>query len=170
MSHAVILSTAKNPAKNKAYLSSWYFKSANSTTSKHFSWQASKITGGAKPASDASSQRAAQTHQRSPAFKPTKLYCGRGVLKSLPRENENAKNSSVTWQQTVWLPLSSGPVSQQPVRVKPVSGFVLQVCNVVPNTLRAIFLVQPYLKKLISIIIPKTFTIFGLAKNICDIG
>ena len=50
------------------------------------------MTGGAKPASEASSQREAQTHQRSPAAKPAKPYCGRGVLKSLPREIEYAKN------------------------------------------------------------------------------
>ena len=119
------------------YRNSWYFKSAKLTISKHLSWHASKITGGAKPASLASSQRAAHKHQRSPALNPPKSYSGRGVLKSLPRFTENAKNSSVTWQQTVWLPVSSGPVSQQPLRVKPVSGSRLQVCRVVPNTFRA---------------------------------
>ena len=113
---------------------SWYFKSAKLTISKHFSWHASNTTGGANPASLASSQRAAHKHQRSPATRPLKPYSGRGVLKSLPRLIENAKNSSVTWQQTVWLPVSSMPVSQQPVRVKPVNGLMLQVCNVVPKT------------------------------------
>jgi len=62
------------------------------------------------------------------------------VLKSLPVLVENAKNSSVTWQHIVWLPRSSAPVSQQPVRVKPVSGLKLHTCSVVPNTLRAILL------------------------------
>lgn len=120
-----------------AYRNSWYFKSAKLTISKHFSWHASNTTGGAKPASLASSQRAAHKHQRSPATKPAKPYSARGALKSLPLLCEKAKNSSVTWQQTVWLPVSSAPVSQQPVRVKPVSGFILQTCNVVPKTLCA---------------------------------
>jgi hypothetical protein len=81
----------------------------------------------------------------------------------LPRFTENAKNSSVTCTHTVWLPTSSGPVSQQPVRVKPVSGSKLQVCNVVPKTLRAII----YLKNSTSFIIPK---ITYFRELICDIG
>lgn len=124
--------------KNLAYRSSWYFKSAKLTISKHLSWQASSITGGANPASLASSHRAAHKHQRSPATKPSKPYSGRGVLKSFPCAWEKAKNSSVTCVHTVWLPMSSTPVSQQPVRVKPVSGFMLQTCNAVPKTLRVI--------------------------------
>ena len=120
------------------YLSSWYFKSAKLRISKHLTWLASNITGGAKPASLASNQRDAHKHQRSPATKPSKPYSGLGVVKSFPFEYEKAKNSSVTCVHTVWLPVSSTPVSQQPVRVKPVRGSKLHTCKVVPNTLRAI--------------------------------
>ena len=69
--------------------------------SRAFSCVDSKITGGAHPASAASSHRLAHKHHRSPAFNPKKLYSGRGVLKSFPCAFENNKNSSFTSAQTV---------------------------------------------------------------------
>ena len=74
----------------------------------------------------ASSQRDAQTHQRSPGCSPSKPHSGRGVERSLPAARLKARNSSVITAQTVWLPRSSGPVAQQPSRKKPVSGAVEQ--------------------------------------------
>ena len=71
---------------------------------------------GAQPASRASSQRAAHTHQRSPGESPGKPHSGRGVERSLPASALNSRNSAVMTAQTVWLPTSSGPVAQQPSR------------------------------------------------------
>jgi hypothetical protein len=51
-----------------------------------------------------------------------KSKSGCGVDRSLPRALEQARNSAVTSTQTVCNPKSSGPVWQQPVRKKPVSG------------------------------------------------
>ena len=73
------------------------------------------ITGGAKPASEASRQRATHTHQRLPASNPANPYSGRGELKLFPLAIEKAKNSSVICTQTIWLSLPSIQVSQQPV-------------------------------------------------------
>jgi hypothetical protein len=77
---------------------------------------ASSTTCGALSASNASTQRSAQTHQRSPACKPANPNSGRGVDRSLPRAFENARNSAVISAHTVCTPVSSAPVSQQPVR------------------------------------------------------
>ena len=52
------------------------------------------------------------------------------------RALENARNSSVIMAHTVWLPTSSVPVSQQPLRKKPVTGFDEQDSSVPPNTFR----------------------------------
>lgn len=119
------------------YRNAWYLRSARLTITNACSCVASRITGGATPASAASIHREAQRHQRSPGFRPLKPYSGRGVDKSLPCMSENTRNSSVTCAHTVWLPVSSGSVSQQPLRVNPVRGARLQVCNVVPSTFRA---------------------------------
>src|SRR5690606_28849473 len=50
---------------------------------------------------------------------------------------EKARNSAVTRAQTVWLPMSSGPVSQQPLRLKPVKGSYEQASSGPPRTLSA---------------------------------
>ena len=71
---------------------------------------------GALPACLASSQRNAQRHHWSPAFKPGKPNSGRGVTRSFPLLRENSKNSSVRTAQTVCVPTSPGPVLQQPSR------------------------------------------------------
>ena len=77
---------------------------------------ARSTTRGGQSASKASCQRGAHRHQRSPAFSPANPNCGAGVERSFPRDFEKRKNSSVTTTQTVWLPASSGPVSQQALR------------------------------------------------------
>jgi hypothetical protein len=68
------------------------------------------------PGIEGSFQRVAHRHQRSPGCKPGKPISGTGVLRSLPRDLLNARNSFVISAQTKWAPMSSGPVSQQPVR------------------------------------------------------
>ncbi len=68
------------------------------------------------PASKASCQRAAHRHHWSPGCRPVKPNSGCGVDRSLPTDAENAKNSAVTRVQTVWTPMSSAPVLQQPSR------------------------------------------------------
>lgn len=60
---------------------------------------ASRNTGGATPASSASFQREAQRHQRSPGVRPGNEYWGAGVMRSLPRDLVNSKNSLVTWRR-----------------------------------------------------------------------
>ena len=80
------------------------------------SWVARKITRGAWFASRASCQRAAHRHQRSPGLRPGKPNSGSGVERSLPRDLENSRNAEVITTQTVWLPISSRPVLQQPSR------------------------------------------------------
>jgi hypothetical protein len=57
------------------------------------------------------------------------------VLKSLPRDRLNAKNSAVITAQTVWLATSSAPVLQQPSRKKPVTGLIEHGIKVPPSTL-----------------------------------
>ena len=104
------------------------------TTSSARTCVAPSTTGGATPASSASSQRDAQTHQRSPGCRPSKPHSGRGVERSFPAARLKARNSSVTTAQTVWLPRSSGPVAQQPSRKKPVSGAVEQGRSSPPTT------------------------------------
>jgi len=49
---------------------------------------------------------------------------------------ENSRNPAVATTQTVWLPRSAGPVSQQPLRKNPVIGLVEQVSSRSPSTLR----------------------------------
>ena len=76
---------------------------------------ASRTTGGATPASSASFQRSATTHQRSPGRSPGNIHCGCGVTRSLPRDTENSRNSSVMTAQMTWNP-GSLPVRQYPSR------------------------------------------------------
>src|SRR5690606_10263877 len=75
---------------------------------------AARYTGGATPASQASFQRDAHKHQRSPGFRPGKP--GPGVIRSLPAAFENSRNSRVILAQTTCTPTSSRPVLQQPSR------------------------------------------------------
>ena len=56
--------------------------------------------------------------------------------RSLPRDLENSRNAAVMTAQTVWLPKSSRPVSQQPSRKNPVVGFIEQISSRSPSTLR----------------------------------
>ena len=91
-------------------------RSSIATASSARACVAPSTTAGAQPASWASSQRAAHTHQRSPGESPGKPHSGRGVERSLPAIALNSRNSAVITAQTVWLPTSSGPVAQQPSR------------------------------------------------------
>jgi hypothetical protein len=111
-------------------------RSASEQWPRAASWVARKTTRGALPASSASCQRGAQRHQRSPGFRPRKPISGIGVERSLPRDLENPRNAAVMTAQTVWLPMSSRPVSQQPSRKNPVMGFVEQTSSWSPSTLR----------------------------------
>jgi hypothetical protein len=112
------------------------FKSASGQKLSAPSCVARSTTRGARFASQASFQRGAQRHQRSPIFNPGKPKSGSGVDRSLPRILETCRNSSVTTTHTVWLPASSEPVSQQPFRKKPVMGSIEQDWRGSPNTLR----------------------------------
>jgi hypothetical protein len=89
------------------------------------------------PASKASFQRKAHKHQRSPSLSPGNWYIGIGVLRSLPRALEKAKNLSVITEQTKCKPTSSAPVLQHPSRKKPVIGSKLQGSSEVPRTFLA---------------------------------
>src|SRR5206468_10044824 len=99
---------------------------------------ARQTTRGAWPASRASCQRGAQRHQRSPGLRPRKPNSGTGVERSLPRDLENSRNAAVMMAQTVWLPMSSRPVSQQPSRKNPVIGLIEQTSSRSPSTLRGV--------------------------------
>jgi hypothetical protein len=72
----------------------------------------------------------------SPGFRPRKPNSGIGVERSLPRDLENSRNAAVMTAQTVWLPMSSRPVSQQPSRKNPVMGFIEQTSSHSASTLR----------------------------------
>src|SRR6516165_6254052 len=102
------------------------------------SWVARSTTRGAWPASNASCQRGAQRHQRSPGLRPGNPNSGIGVERSLPRDLENARNGAVITVQTVWLPKSSREVSQQPSRKNPVIGLNEQISSRSPSTLRGV--------------------------------
>ena len=52
-------------------------------------------------ASNASRQRGAHKHHRSPDFNPGKPNSGMGVERSLPRDLENSRKSEVNTTQTV---------------------------------------------------------------------
>ena len=95
---------------------------------------ASKSTGQASPLFNASSQVLAHTHQESPGFSPGKLKCGAGVIKSLPLDFANLRNSSVTIAQTVCDPLSFSSVLQDPSRYQPVRGLHEHSPMSCPNT------------------------------------
>src|SRR6185437_15769060 len=109
-------------------------RSSKGTMRSVFSCVASSTTGQAAPACCTSSQRAAQTHQRSPGLRPLKPYCGMGVERSLPSALLAARKAASTTQQMVWTPRSSGPVLQQPSRKKPVMGLQPQVLRGRPRT------------------------------------
>jgi hypothetical protein len=53
--------------------------------------------------------------------------------------------------QTVWLPTSSRPVSQQPSRKNPVMGFIEQISSRPPSTLRGVLGRSPPLPLSLSI-------------------
>ena len=72
-------------------------------------------------------------------FQAAKAELRTGVERSLPLDLENARNAAVMTAQTVWLPTSSRPVSQQPSRKKPVMGFIEQSSSRSPSTLRGVF-------------------------------
>ena len=63
--------------------------------SKAFSFVDNNLTLGAQPSSSASNHREAHKHQPSPGLRPGKSYSGLGVVKSLPLDLENSKNSFV---------------------------------------------------------------------------
>lgn len=52
----------------------------------------------------------------------------------MPRYFDMARKSPVMMAQTVCSPRSIGPVSQQPLRKKPVTGAVEQETSAVPST------------------------------------
>src|SRR5690242_7671351 len=112
----------------------WASSVSISISSRARSCVAARRTGGAQPDSCASSQRAAHTHQRSPGRRPGKPSSGCGVERSFPALRLKLRNSSVTIEQTVWLPTSSGPVAQQPSRKKPVSGWAEHSNSSPPTT------------------------------------
>ena len=87
-------------------------RSASETNSSADACVASSTTGGATPASSASCQRAATTHQRSPGSRPGNIHCGCGVERSFPADTENSRNSSVMTAQTAWKPGSRPSVRQ----------------------------------------------------------
>ena len=60
------------------------------------------------------------------------------ALKFLPQDLENERNAAVITAQTVWLPMSSREVSQQPSRKNPDIGLTEQSSSGSPSTLRAI--------------------------------
>src|SRR6516165_10688764 len=111
-------------------------RSAREQCSRAPSCVARNTTRGAWPASRASCQRGAHRHQRSPGFRPRKPISGIGVERSLPHDLENSRNAVVITAQTVWLPISSRAVSQQPSRKNPVMGLNEQTSNRSPSTLR----------------------------------
>src|SRR6188472_798034 len=75
----------------------------------------------------------------APAVAGFQPNSGIGVERSLPLDLENARNAADMTAQTVWLPMSSRPVSQQPSRKKPVMGFIEQSSSGSPSTLRGVF-------------------------------
>jgi hypothetical protein len=95
---------------------------------------ARKTTRGARPARRASCHRGAHRHQRSPGFSPAKPNSGTGVERSLPQDFEYSRNPAVMTLHTVWLPMSSRLVSQQPSRKKPVIGLNEQTSSRSPST------------------------------------
>src|SRR5258708_23974807 len=96
---------------------------------------ARKTTRGARPACSASCHRGAHRHQRSPGLSPRKPNSGTGVERSLPQDFEYSRNPAVMTAHTVWLPMSSRLVSQQPSRKKPVIGLKEQTSSRLPSTL-----------------------------------
>jgi hypothetical protein len=111
-------------------------RSAREQCSRAPSCVARKTTRGAWPASRASCQRGAHRRARRASGRE-KPISGIGVERSLPRDFESSRNSAVITEQTVWLPMSSRLVSQQPSRKNPVMGLNEQTSNRSPSTLGA---------------------------------
>src|SRR5271168_2658965 len=109
-------------------------RSASEQKLKAPSCVARKTTRGARPACSASCHRGAHRHQRSPGFSPGKPNSGTGVDRSLPQDFEYSRNPAVMTAHTVWLPMSSRLVSQQPSRKKPVIGLKEQTSSRSPST------------------------------------
>jgi hypothetical protein len=78
-----------------------HLRSAKEHKARAPSWVARRTTRGAWPASNASCQRDAHKHQRSPDFNPGKPNSGTGVERSLPRDFEKLRNAAVITAQTV---------------------------------------------------------------------
>src|SRR3984885_10676002 len=95
---------------------------------------ARKTTRGARPACSASCHRGAHKHQRSPGLSPGKPNSATGVERSLPQDFEYSRNPAVITAHTVWLPISSRLVSQQPSRKNPVIGLKEQTSSRSPST------------------------------------
>src|SRR3954466_1388243 len=96
--------------------SEWRLSAESGTYLRTFSWVPSSTTRGARPASQASTQRSTCRHQRSPCFRPRKRRSGRGVTRSLPFATLNSRNASVTCTHTRWATPSWSCVAQQPSR------------------------------------------------------
>ena len=131
LAHAASERVVTGQARSRACVLS----AASGTISSARRCVAFRKTLGARPASWASSHRAAQRHQRSPSLRPGKPYSGCGVERSLPRAFENSRNAVVICAHTVCDPTSWTSVSQQPLRYQPVFGESLQVASGSPNTL-----------------------------------
>src|SRR5437899_10272580 len=128
---------AENYGPDQARSTAKRLRAASEQWSSAPSCVARSNTRGAWPASNASCQRGAHRHQRSPGLRPAKPNCGIGVERSLPQVLEKARKPAVMTTQTVWLPTSSRDVLQQPSRKKPVIGFIEQTSSRSPSTLRA---------------------------------
>src|SRR3984957_6076404 len=109
-------------------------RSASEQKLKAPSCVARKTTRGARPACSASCHRGAHRHQRSSGLSPGKPNSGTGVERSLPQDFEYSRNPAVMTAHTVWLPISSRLVSQQPSRKKPVIGLKEQTSSRSPST------------------------------------
>ena len=113
-------------------------KSSSETISKAFSCVPSRNTGGAFPATNASFQREAHKHHRSPGCTPGKRNLGTGVLRSFPTDFVKSRNSAVACTQITCNPRSFSSVEQHPSRFQPVRGFNEQVFRMPPKTFRSV--------------------------------
>jgi hypothetical protein len=73
-------------------------------------------------------------HHRLSGRSPGKPNSGTGVARSLPQDFENSRKPAVMTVHTVWLPMSSRLVSQQPSRKNPVIGLKEQTSSRPPST------------------------------------
>ena len=122
----LLLEDVSAPVRSRTYrlhADAWRSRSSSATTASDSSCVAARTTGGATPASSASRQRPTHRHQRSPGAQARKsrfqVVAWTGRCRPASRTRGTRSSSP---RRRCACPCRPWPVSQQPLRKKPVTG------------------------------------------------